>query len=502
MGRREFAFLDYKMKKCLVFSLLFLAFACSNGAGQKPIARVGDVVITPAEFRKRFELNPRMLQYRDVEWAKQRYLGSLIAEKLLALDELSRNPEPPPRTRALLAQLQREAVIEEFFNREVEAKIHPSDAELRQAYRASKREVQLQYASFDNQADALQFIAFVRQGRSFADMLTYYAGDGPAGSLAADTLSLKWGVADPKIEQKLLSLKLGEISEPIPSGGTFYVAQVISESVDPFQSEQEFLQNKPRLEKVLRQRRRRQESLRYFKQLMVGKKTEVPPERFKQVVEGLEQAFGIGGESGAAVRVQNPAPLSETELQQAQSGVQNLADAMLVRFDDGSAWTTRDFLQRLSVGRFYIDFRGRKAFRTSMRQALVTMIEQEYVYKEGAKRGFEQTPYVQQELAMWRQNLAAHRRVFEIATADSAAFDENAPIHLSEAQLITLGQTLVDLLQRYPLQIDAEVLRALPVTNAGLLLLKRQFPGRTVVPVDVPLENLPVWQETLVRYFQ
>lgn len=235
------------------------------------------------------------------------------------------------------------------------------------------------------------------------------------------------------------------------------------------------------------------EFMKYFQTLMVGKKTEVPPAGFKFLTERLEEIFHIGADTTLMVRKLNPSPLNAVEFSQADQSLGANLNETLVRFDDGAEWTIKEILQRLSVGMYHLDFSNQKKFRLSLREALLTMIEQEYVYKNAVQEGLDRAPDVAAEVAMWRENMQAQLLVQRLTSPENEV-DPQAP---TGEQTEKLAQTLLALADTHTIEINQEVLRNLQVSNAGLLVLKKHFPGRMVTPLSLPLEHLTVWQEKL-----
>ncbi len=491
MNRNPAFFPPNALRAVVVVELALAVAGCTREPKSEVIAQVGSRVITAEEFRKRFELNPRLLQYQNPEYAKVPFLGALIAEKLLALQAEKQRLTPPARTQAFLEQIKREATIEAFYNREVAATIEVSDAELRQAYARQRRVLQIQSASFKTRQEAEQFRQRVLAGETFPQALAPVLGQ---GGQPVDTLVVRWGSADPAIEDALFALEIGELSPPIPSRGEFYVASLLSETIDAFPTEEDFQQKREAISRNLLKRKRSAAFADSFKRMMAGKRTTIPPERFKFLVERLEELF-LGQAAGD--RQPNPSPLSQQEFSHAETGLAAHRQEVLVTFDDGSTWTMQEFLQRLSVNRQSLDFSQRRSFRFSLRQALLAMVEQEYIYKEASRRGLDQSAEVREEVAMWRDNLTARHLLRQMLLPDSGAMDEQEMPALSDEQLQHLTVTLLALSDSLNITIDQAVLRQVPVRNAGMLALKTHFPGRMVVPLPLPLENLPNWQEKI-----
>ena len=480
----------------LLLAILAVA-ACSKKDETPFVARVGEIKITPDEFRKRFELNPRLLQFKDIDQAKIRFLGSLIAEKLLASKAQDQGLPLLTRTQTFLDQINREAAIEEFYNDKAVSKVHIEENELRHAYDRQRKELLVQFVAFKILQEAQAFRHRVLAGEAFEAARMNFPEQRGSQSAGVDTLTVKWGDADSFIEDALYQLKPGELSEPIAAANEFYVARVLSVRVDGFGTEDDFLQRRDKIEKILKKRKTTAAFKKYFQEMMPGKKTSVPPLRLKFVSESLERAFAIGEESDQYLRAVNPSPIDEMELLRAQQGLHANLDETLVAFDDGSAWTIKEFLQRLSVGRYHIDFSAVRSFRLSLRQAVITMIEQEYVFKEAARSGVQKSPFVQSEVRMWRESALAQAYLQNLLVLDGAHQDMQESLSLTNEQVAALDSTLGALFTAYEVEINLKAFDDVQVANAGLLAFKTHFPGRLVVPAALPLENLSAWQEKI-----
>lgn len=367
-----------QQKPMLLLGVVITLMSCARKDNPKVLAQAGDLAITVDEFRRRFELTPRLKPFQDVEQAKALFLGSLIAEKLLAQEAVKEDLTEPARVRAFLEQIGREAAIEQLYNEKIASRVREKD-------------------------------------------------------------------------KKLASEEAGA------------------------------------------------EFMKYFKQMMVGKKTEVPPARLKYLTERLEEAFHIGEDTTAPIRKLNPSPMSESEFSQAGQSLEANLNETLVTFDGGAQWTIKEFLRRLSVGMYHLDFSNPKKFRLSLREAIITMIEHEYVYQNAVDEGLHKSSSVTAEMAMWRESIAAQMFVQKLLSHDSQPQDEQETQNLSDEQLRLLTDKLLALSKAYGIEINLKTLRELQVTNAGLLVLKKHFPGRMVVPPSLPLENLAMWQEKVAE---
>jgi hypothetical protein len=148
---------------------------------------------------------------------------------------------------------------------------------------------------------------------------------------------------------------------------------------------------------------------------------------------------------------------------------------------------------------YHLDFSNQKKFRLSWREAIITMIEQEYVYQNAVKEGLHKSPVVEAEVAMWRESIAANALIRKFFSTEPQPTNEQQAENFSEAQLQMLTDKLLALSNASQVEVDLATWRAVEVSNAGLLVLKKHFPGRLVVPMSLPLENLTIWQDKVAE---
>jgi len=494
------------MKVIRVFSLilnifLFSLFNCSKSDKENIIAQVGHLQISEHEFRQRFELNPRLKQFRNIEEAKIKFLGSLLAEKLFALEAQNSKLKQPTQLSAFLLQIERETTIEELYNLKIASKINISDEEIRDTYKKSNRELQIEYFNFKEKNSAGNFVSYVNSGVPYEQAFQKINKISENALIDRGQLNLSWGNTSPEIEDIAFSMKVDEISKPIKIIDQYFVIRIISEKIN-MPTESDFQKNKLFIEKNLKRQKKKAAFINYFKNMMVGKKTDVPPELLKYLVDDLEKTFNIGSNMNDKTRIENPAPVSNKEYSLAIDNVDHMLFEKLITFDDGTFWTMKEFLQRLSVGRFPLDFSDSETFKSSIRHQLLSMIEQEYIYKEAVKEGIDHSKNVIKETQIWRGNLEAKLFVQSIILNDSTTYNFEEKINLSSDQLTQIYSELEKLVEKYEIKINIENLKTLELQNAGLLVLKKHFPGRLVTPLTIPFENFSSWQNVVNQLIQ
>jgi hypothetical protein len=130
---------------------------------------VGDRVITKSEFIRRVEYTPRPAYCRgDNNIHKKIVLNSLIAEKLLALDILSKPEYESPRHLDQYILGRREQAMRQLYRYDYGInRVSTTDEELRNNFLSARREYELGFVTFPDSHYAYGAKEFLDQGVSF-----------------------------------------------------------------------------------------------------------------------------------------------------------------------------------------------------------------------------------------------------------------------------------------------------------------------------------------------
>ena len=123
------------MKKLFFISLYILSglsLIYPQGFIDNSVAKVGDISISDNEFLERFEMTPGINRQvkGNIESQKIEFLFSLIAEKLWALESLSRNQDTTEVIRFATKAFEKMFIRDAMFQRDIKEQIKISDKEL------------------------------------------------------------------------------------------------------------------------------------------------------------------------------------------------------------------------------------------------------------------------------------------------------------------------------------------------------------------------------------
>ena len=145
------------MKKYLVFIFCIGIFVVQCHKKQPEpnviIARIADRSISRNEFIRRAEYTIRPVYCRgDNIIQKKIVLNSLIAEKLLALEQNQQNElMMNPRFQKYLTGRKEQAMRQWLYQKEIDEQIHLDSNEVKKVYHVAGREYELSYLTVGNQ---------------------------------------------------------------------------------------------------------------------------------------------------------------------------------------------------------------------------------------------------------------------------------------------------------------------------------------------------------------
>ncbi|MCG8607442.1 peptidyl-prolyl cis-trans isomerase [bacterium] len=405
--RKRALFFKFRWKILTAFVtavLSFLAAGCqkSSDESQPILAHTGETTISLREFQKRFELTPRLHHFSSLQEAKRSALLSLAAEKTLAIEGYKHGLDSDPIIRRLLREIEREVVIEQVYREHVRKKVTVTEAEVRQAYQASKHLMRVRYFSVLDSLEALKAEEMLKQGSDFSNVAQIFIGDLTPENGWLPVKVMEWGKSDERLEEAALELKPGESSGPVRVGHRTFFLYMEQHLVDRFASEDDFQQQRPRLEKVVVNRKENRVFAEFLVELMTDSQVRAEPQVYGWLVRNLEKALDIKNSS----RSDNTMLRKEIEWDQMASDLSDQFHRELLTFKSGH-WTVGEFLERLWFGSYPVNTNSKSDFRVSVYKVIERMVEDEFLYREGMRQDLDELASVQEEMEIWRESLVA-----------------------------------------------------------------------------------------------
>jgi len=433
----------------LAHSVLLMFFVtCAKKEPEPHVARAGKTTIPLSEFRDRYQFTPHILQTRDKFQNRRNAVASMLGEKLLAEEAYHRNMDEDTKYKLYVDQMQKEAMVEALFDHEISSTIEITEQEIKQGYIRSQSDLTLQVLSFDSLQAAQNARSMIETGKSLNAVRREFQTETFISADSVLTLPMKWGQAHPALEDAAYTLGLNQVSQPIYADGAYFILKLIDKKSNVFLSEADYQREKPSIQKTIRQRKRTQKFYNYMKTLMKDKEVKVSHQMFDLVASELEKVYPIGRDRAADDSTQIFRESTLEALQKRE--LSDIINEPFARFEDGSVWTVQDFIIKLSLGPYKINYKSKNAFRNSVSRAIKSMVEFESLAQKGQELGLDQSYYVHYQTKMWADSylaLALRQSIIDTITVSDAevqAFYHSHQNNYTGPAMVNIQEILVD----------------------------------------------------------
>ena len=215
--------------------VLFTALmGCTVETGDRTVAQIGDEEITVDQLRKFINGLPEDAKEETtrVEEAKN-HLNTMINIQLLIMEAKAADLDKSPEFRARLERVQREKLISIFQDRALEVKEEVEEGEVREyAERMGfTRAVRLADIMVPSRENALAALRELKNGVPFGQVAQRWSINKKTSAQGGDLgrYTTREHMVTP-LQDKLFSLALGEVSEPIKIGGNYSIFTVLADS--------------------------------------------------------------------------------------------------------------------------------------------------------------------------------------------------------------------------------------------------------------------------------
>ena len=215
--------------------VLFTALmGCTVETGDRTVAQIGDEEITVDQLRKFIAGLPKdaKAETTRVEEA-QNHLNTMINIQLLIMEAKAADLDKSPEFHARLEKVQQEKLISIFQDRALEVEEEVEEGEVREyAERMGlTRAVRLADIMVPSRENALAALQELKNGVPFGQVAQKWSINKKTSAQGGDLgrYTTREHMVTP-LQDKLFSLALGEVSEPIKIGGNYSIFTVIADS--------------------------------------------------------------------------------------------------------------------------------------------------------------------------------------------------------------------------------------------------------------------------------
>jgi parvulin-like peptidyl-prolyl isomerase len=451
----------YKIILLLIF-LILPQTVRSQANEEKIIAKIGSEVITESEFIERYELTPQINAgiVGAEESIKREVLYSIIAEKLWALEAESMGLDNSELIKSTYKAIEKMYVRDALYRQEILSKVKLLDEYLIEAFRRNSLLLNLNYIFSEDETEINNIFKQLGDGAEFYSIFLKR----PESSLQENPYVVSYGQMDKNVEDILYSLKPGEFTRPIKAPNGWYIFRLLSteqkviENVQQAEEQQKYVLKVA--EKTITDSLYKDFYSRFFKDAVA----ETNKELFLQISDLVEETLKTRSEkekipAGEKVYIV-PEDLYKIETELGPE----ILDAEFIKLNDQPV-TINDFLQELSIEKFYVDSLDTNHIKGRLNFAVKIFIEHELLSREGYTSGLQNLPEVQRYLKMWRAYYLNETLRKEIARSIQIT-DEEAYEYFLEKNRDTTSVLEVKIIE--VLTEDLDVIRTvLDELNAG-----------------------------------
>lgn len=253
--------IQYRTVLVIIFltSLLFNSHLKSQQLAlpKQTLAEIGDYKINLNDFKIRYEEYLFSSGLKDNIVTRKAILNNAINEIILEkFDDNSKifsNPEYKreiewARKQTLLAYLKDQLVY---------AKITASDEEVRDAFYKSNVKIAARHLYCQTEEEANAVFQLLQTGSTFDELAKQLFTDSTLQNNGGYLGYFSWGEMDPAFEDAAYTLQVNEISKPVRLKNGFSIIKVEDRVPLPIMTENEFLNKKNHMQRVVKMRKRR-----------------------------------------------------------------------------------------------------------------------------------------------------------------------------------------------------------------------------------------------------
>ncbi len=419
-----------------VWCVVLCVTACRRNVQETvPIVWAAEPVeMTSRELQESFLVRPKFPASLRGKAALEAHLKGMVSYKYLAWAGEEQGLGRSQQVRDRLRWVREQAMRERLFTREVRDAIVVSEGELRRAFQKRHRFIHSRHLYVQTLEEARLWRARLQQGLSFENAAhAVYAGlDEDMARTGGRLPPFTWGDMDAPFEAVAWTLKPGELSQPVATRWGYHIIRVDSIQLDPMITEADFIQDRKKVEALLRQRKEDSLSTAFVAKAMQGLEVRVKAESFNLIVQQARQASRL---RSGSLPPHNP--LSDGEWAAVAQSLHQRGDQPFVLYRGGQ-WTIADFIKRFqAIPPLY---RPHPQNPELFEQELRNMIRDDFLTQRAEKLGLQDDPYVTDKVAQARQDLMAAAMAQRLA-GSVVVSDDQVQRYLQRQSLPVSAQT-------------------------------------------------------------
>jgi len=422
----------------LLFNLaLFIAISsCSSDKQKQPsmIAMVADKNIDWKLLNRSYHLEPKWGRGLTQKNAYLNQLNFLIDQKLYAQAAIEQGLNLDKDNKRYLTFLKEKEMIKELYRREVESQISVTEEEYKTAYRKLKTQIKLDYITTADRVSAQKYLKMIQKTPINEVILK-----NPAAEEKGTTPYFSFGEMAEEIDNVAFDLELNETAGPLKIKNKYMVIRLVDGSREVLFSEADFAESKSKIRQIIFDRRASRLSNQYIYKLLKDENVKLNPEVFSVLSAHFDAIV-------SAEIDENPLPvnLSDNELKQVRTKIQDIRNEVLVTYNQGQM-TVEEFISRLFV--MPAGLRPMVKMSQNLKLAIGIIVRDKYLAERAYEEGLDRTDKVIYETEWQSDQFLAREWLSNLRAQISLTPDE---IHAFKS-----SETYQEILQRSKKEITS-----------------------------------------------
>lgn len=439
----------FRMRRASLSVLIVVAVASLTGCRPEVhddvLARVGDRVITPEEFRLNYEFGHAHLRRQPDP--RRRYLTYMIYEKIMAQEAERLGLDTAAAVVHSMRTLREELLIEQVFEEKVLSNIEVTNEEIVEAINRSAVRFKFRFipALSRSRAEAVYRDVLEhgfdevleRELKEFRDL------EVPIGDVTSDYI--KADEIDPAVLEAIRDLEIGTPSSPVAFDQVWYVFEVMDVRRE-FLAESDYEERAASVWKQLYNQKAMEEGARFVASVMEPKDVVTKREGFEILADALWDWYSTQTPSRNLLYYIDEAGWERPYTRRLVAN----RHVPLVTFDGGN-WTIGTFLEHFTPGRYVLRAEDRDAFRVRLADIIALVVRDRTFLDMAERESLGDGEEFRRTVELWKDKWMYREY------AKRLAGETGVPREDVVAELETLIST------RYPVAVDEELLDTLDV---------------------------------------
>lgn len=441
------------MKKLLFICIyIFSLIVQINPQGFKDnsVAKVGDISISDDEFLERFEMTPGINRQvkGNIESQKIEFLFSLIAEKLWALESLSRKQDTTEVMRFATQAFEKMFVRDAMFARDIKEQIKISDKELSDGLNRSLSKLYIHFLYSTDSDEIFVLHKFLEDGIAFDSILA----ESPEKDEQINPIEVTYGQMDENVEQFLFNLKIGEYTQPILTPDGWYIFYLVNKSEQVLLNDSDKEEALKNVKKIIEARKLIERQKDFYTEFFRNKKVDINPVLFELLANKIASLFEYK-KKNYFIKDGDLINLESSDLVKMEEEFGNeYLDKNFILFDSNPI-TFKEYLRELLFDGYNATSFKLNFIRASLDSRIRKDIEKELLYREGLKKGYGNLPEVKKEVEIWKEYYLFQYLMDQFKDSVNVSDDEIYSYYLKNNQpesypmLVNIIEILTDSIQ-------------------------------------------------------